>query len=199
MDTSDNNQKFDEAVSGQLKIIEIALTQINSSIPVEGNKRIILYALGNILNALMNQKLGDTRLLCKKPSRRFMSERFFDEWKISEIFTPLSKLGVYEHRIPVNVFIERVKNMKAVEILSFISENMSCVWVTFVEDRKLTNSGLSRKVWPEGDRYDHPGVAIKVIREPQEYGKRAWKKIRAGQKNNTDLKSLPDCKDIRES
>jgi hypothetical protein len=143
----------------QAKIIMLALDQNNRGIPMEANRAIIRAAVGNIMNAFINQQIGDHKKFGLQPRARLMSKGFFQRWSILPTVSNLRSVGIYEHKTPMKVLINwLVDAADEIEILTILRENCSIMWVTHEEDQELDRLGLKSQMPKIGDRYQLAGI-----------------------------------------
>jgi hypothetical protein len=148
-----------------LTMIKLLLNDIRSGAKYNSNDtKVLRYLIGNVHNAVMNRMLGSDKDI-DKCDYVYMSERFKTEWEQAGMPSgsgPLSKFGVYEHVIPMNVLIRAMVDECTDEetIFNFVSEKHKLVFVTNEEDKALNEAGYQRTMPADGDRYTAVGISV---------------------------------------
>jgi hypothetical protein len=155
-----------------LTMIKLLLNDIRSGAKYNSNDtKALRIIIGNVHHAAMHKKLGIDKDI-DKCDYVYMSEQFKNDWEAAGKPSgsgPLSKFGVYEHMIPMNVLIRMMVEECTDEesIFNFISEKHKLVFVTNEEDGALNKAGYQRVMPKHRDRYS--AVGIKVHPEPIVY------------------------------
>jgi hypothetical protein len=149
-----------------LTMIKLLLNDIRSGAKYNSNDtKALRILIGNVHHAAMHKKLGIEKDI-EHCDYVYMSEKFKEAWEAAGKPSgsgPLSRFGIYEHTIPLNVLIRQMVQECSDEqsIFDFISSNHELVFVTNEEDKALNESGFQRSVPADGtSRYEVVGIKI---------------------------------------
>jgi len=154
------------ALQTNLTMIKLLLNDIRSGAKFNGNDtKTLRIIIGNVHNAATHKKLSIMDKDIETPDYVYMSEKFKMSWELAGCPSgsgPLSKFGIYEHVIPMNVLIRRMVEECSDEnsIFEFISEHHKLVFVTNDEDKILNEAGYQRSMPKEGCRYSKVGIVV---------------------------------------
>lgn len=156
-------------IQTNLKMIKLLLDDIRLGAKVNSNdSKALRYLLGNIYNFAVHKEQNVDKCI-DEPDFVYMSESFKKAWE--DAGSPsggsaLSKFGIYEHRIPLKVIINKmiVECNDEQSILDFVCKSYKMVFVTKSEDENLNAAGYRDKMPESGqDRYDVVGIAVHPV------------------------------------
>jgi hypothetical protein len=149
-----------------LTMIKLLLNDIRSGAKYNSNDtKSLRILIGNVHNAAMHKKLGIDKDI-EHCDYVYMSEKFKEAWEAAGKPSgsgPLSKFGIYEHTIPLNILIQQMVQECSDEqsIFEFVSQKHQLVFVTNEEDKALNESGFQRSLPSNGqNRYDAVGILV---------------------------------------
>jgi hypothetical protein len=147
-------------------MVKLLLNDMRSGAKYNSNDtKTLRILLGNIHNAATHKKLGIDKDI-EHCDYVYMSEKFKESWEAAGKPSgsgPLSKFGIYEHTIPLNILIPQMVQECSDEqsIFEFVSQKHALVFVTNEEDKTLNESGFQRSLPLNGQsRYDAVGILV---------------------------------------
>ena len=151
---------MNDYIRDRLLIVQTALNSIKNDRGNSAINVIIRYATCDIFDVMLNEQTNSK--INTRPDFAYMSEEFYSEW-VESGSTPstMSKIGVYEHRIPLSILIENMLKMETVEELyEYLTQSQQLVWVTKKEDRQLNELGYKSTMPKSGDRYKLASIRV---------------------------------------
>lgn len=151
---------MNDYIRDRLLIVQTALNSIKNDRGNSAMNVIIRYATCDIFDAMLNEQTNSK--INTRPDFAYMSKEFYSEW-VESGSTPstMSKIGVYEHRIPLSILIENMLKMETVEELyEYLTQSQQLVWVTKKEDKQLNELGYKSTMPKSGDRYELASICV---------------------------------------
>lgn len=152
-----------------LTIAKLLIDDMRSGAKVNANDtKVLRYVFGNVYNAVLHKKLGIDKDI-ESPDFIYMSESFKATWELNGCpagGSALRKIGIHEHRTPLNILIRRMvlECTDEQSIYDFLSEHNCLVFVTKEEDAKLNEAGYQRVLPTEGiDRYETVNIQVHPV------------------------------------
>lgn len=147
-------------VKDRLLIVQTALNSIRNGRGNSAMNVIIRYATCDIFDAMLNEQTKSK--ISTPPDFVYMSEEFHDQWiKAGGTASVMSKIGVYEHRVPLSVLIESMLKLSTIEeIYEYLTNHQQIVWVTKKEDKQLNELGYKSTMPKDGDRYKEASIHV---------------------------------------
>ena len=151
---------MNDYIRDRLLIVQTALNSIRNERGNSAMNVIIRYATCDVFDAMLNEQT-DSRINTP-PDFVYMSENFYNEWVESGASASImSKIGVYEHRVPLSILIESMLKLSTIEeIYEYLIDHQQLVWVTKKEDKKLNDLGFKSTVPKTGDRYEQASINV---------------------------------------
>lgn len=151
---------MNEYIRDRLLIVQTALNSIKNDRGNSAINVIIRYATCDIFDATLNEQTNSK--INTRPDFAYMSEQFYSEWVESgSTLSTMSKIGVFEHRIPLSILIENMLKMGTVEELhEYLIQSQQLVWVTKKEDKQLNELGYKSTMPENGDRYELASIHV---------------------------------------